>query len=88
MPITKSWRELGVDIGEVPPGKRASDEGPINAKITMTDYLKGKPREELDARLGKGKAELFLDGKITLRDLLDQRGRPLTLQEIKELKNL
>lgn len=85
VPLTKSWRELGVDIDEIKPGTRASDEGQISATTTMSQFLKGKSPGELDELLGKGKAELFSSGKITLRDLLDQNGRPLTLQELKGL---
>jgi hypothetical protein len=34
--------------------------------------------------LGKGRAELWRDGKITLQQLLDQRGNPLTLQQLRQ----
>jgi hypothetical protein len=85
VPITKTFKELGIDIEEPAPSTRASDEGPISATITFDDFLKRKTTEEQDAMLGKGKAQLFRDGKITLRDLLDQSGNPLTLKELEKL---
>ena len=85
VPITKSFRELGIDIDEPAPSTRASDEGPISANITFDDFLKRKTVDEQDEMLGKGRAELFRAGKITLRDLLDQSGNPLTLKQLKAL---
>lgn len=35
VPITKTYRELGIDIDDAPPGEQASDIGPIVA----ADYL-------------------------------------------------
>lgn len=86
MPITKSFRELGIDQDDVQKGERASDEGPIRSDITFDEYLKSKSKEELDSRLGKGRAELFREGKITLKDLIDQKGRSLTIDELIALK--
>ena len=34
--------------------------------------------------LGPGRLKLYNDGKITLKDLVDQQGRTLTLAELKE----
>jgi SPP1 gp7 family putative phage head morphogenesis protein len=85
VPITKSYRELGIDIDEPTPGLRASDEGPISVNTTFDEFLSRKSVEEQDEMLGKGRAQLFRDGKITLRDLLDQSGNPLTLKELEKL---
>lgn len=64
--------------------KRASIDGPIDADTTFETFLKGKPKSFVEDVLGKGKAELYLDGKINLRQLLDQSGNPLTLKQLKE----
>jgi hypothetical protein len=85
VPLTRSYRELGLDIDELPPGTRASDEGQVRADITMTEWLKSKPKAYVDDLLGKGRSDLFLSGKITLPQLLDQSGRPLTLKELRGL---
>ncbi len=82
-PITKTYRELGLDMGEMPTGTRASDEGQIRADITMAEFLKSKPAAYVDDLIGPGRAKLFLDGKLTLPQLLDFQGNPLTLEQLR-----
>lgn len=62
---------------------RASIDGPVPANTSFTDFLERKGKAFQDEVLGKGKAELWRDGKIKLTQLLDQQGNPLTLQELK-----
>ena len=68
---------------DLPPGTRASDEGQISATITFDKFLEGKTEQYQNELLGKGRAQLWRDGKITLKDLLNQSGRPLTLKQLK-----
>jgi hypothetical protein len=83
--IRRTYRELGINIDEIKKTTRASDEGQIAASTTFDQFLNRKTIEQQNEMLGKGKAQLWRDGKITLRDLLDQSGRPLTLEELKHL---
>lgn len=85
VPITKTFRELGVDIDEPRGTTRASDEGQIPIDTTMEGFLKRKGKAYQDEALGKGRAELWRSGKITLRDLVNNLGRPKTLSELNEL---
>jgi hypothetical protein len=85
VPITKTYKELGIDAPEKPVGQRASQIGPISADTTMADFIRMRGRGFADELLGIGKADLFLSGKITLQQLLDQSGRPLTLEELQKL---
>ncbi len=62
---------------------RASMDGPVRADITFSEWLKDKPKAFQDDLLGVGKADLWRDGKITLQQLLNQKGRPLTLDELR-----
>ena len=64
---------------------RASMGGPIAQNVTMDEWMKDKPDAFLDQTLGKGRAKLFREGKITMADLTDQTNRPLTLDELKAL---
>lgn len=82
IPVVKTFRELGIDMDEVPPPIRASTGGPVRGTMTMHQWLKSRTREQLDEQLGKGRAELFRSGKITLSQLLDLRGNPLTLAQL------
>ncbi|HHT7871398.1 minor capsid protein [Pasteurella multocida] len=82
--IMKSWRELGFDVDEIPESTRASMDGQVKDNITYEDWLKNKTKAQQDEILGKGKADLWRNGVITFRDMIDQSGRPLTLKELRE----
>lgn len=82
IPVTKTFRELGLDRDEVAAGTRASMDGQVAADITFADWLRSKPPAFADDLLGKGRAEMWRDGKITLQQLLDGTGRELTLEEL------
>lgn len=86
-PITKTFKEMGIKgLPELPDtGERASDLGPIDRKTTMDQFLKMHDTEWQDKMLGKGKAQLWRDGKITLSQLVSGSGRELTLEELKAL---
>jgi hypothetical protein len=81
--IMKTLREMGIDMDEPDPGMRASSEGPISAKTTFADFLKLKGADYQNEVLGAGRAELFRSGKMTTRDLLDMKGRPLSLSALR-----
>jgi SPP1 gp7 family putative phage head morphogenesis protein len=84
IPVLPSLEEMGVDPSTIPAQTRASIDGQVAGDLTFADFLKGKPPEFVDEMLGKGRAQLWRDGKITLQQLLDQRGNPLTLQQLRE----
>lgn len=64
-------------------GQRASVDGPVRADITFAEWLNTKPKAFQDDLLGPGRAEMWRGGKITLQQLLDQKGRPLTLDQLR-----
>lgn len=83
--VTKSYAELGFpEIKEPKPGQRASDEGPVSITTTFEDFLSRKTEAEQDDQLGVGRAQMWRDGKITLENLIDGSGRPLTFNQLKE----
>lgn len=63
---------------------RASADGQVRGDISFADWLSGKSRAFQDELLGPGRAQLWRDGTITLQQLLDQRGRPLTLEQLRD----
>lgn len=83
VPVLKSWRDLGIDEDEVPETTRASMDGQVPATMNFAEWFKKQTPERQDAVLGKEKAALYRAGKISLRDLLDQSGRPLTTEELR-----
>lgn len=82
LPETLTFEEMGVDLQEPTIGDRASSLGPIDADSTFDDYLKRVSVKQQDEMLGKGRAKLWRDGKISLGQLLDGEGRELTLKEL------
>lgn len=85
VPITKTFRELGVDIDEAPVSTRASSAGQIDANTTFRDFLQRQGPAYQDKVLGEGRAQLWRDGKITLRDLVNGEGNPVTLATLREV---
>lgn len=82
VPVTKTFRELGLNIDEPKSSTRASDEGQVSNKISFDDFLKRKGDAYADEMLGKGRADLWRSGKIRCRDLLNDNGNILSLQEL------
>ncbi|PRC92666.1 phage minor head protein [Solimicrobium silvestre] len=82
-PVLKTFAEMGLDIPEIKKSTRASSGGQISADTTFTDFLKSKSDQFQNEMLGTGKADLFRRGKISLSDLLDQRGNELNLAQLR-----
>ena len=85
IPVTRSWEELtGIKgLDDIPPGTRASMDGQVSDKMTYEDWLKDQPDERRREILGPARAKLLDQGRLTLRDLTDQRGNELTLAELR-----
>lgn len=84
IPVLKTWRELGINMDELSDSTRASMEGQVTDK-TFSDWLKRKTETDptfADRTLGKGRAELWRNGKITM-DQMISGGKPLSLNELK-----
>ena len=82
IPITKTFKQLGIDQAEVADGTRSSEEGPISVNTSFDSFLKRKTVAQQDAMLGHGRAQLWRDGKITLKDLVNGEGQPLDIHAI------
>lgn len=78
--VTKTPQELGIDVGELPQTLRASATGMTTDK-TFDDWLKRQPKDKIEEVLGKGKADLWINGKVTF-DQLFKNGKPLTLEQL------
>lgn len=81
--ISKTFKELGIDLPEPLDGERASSSGPVPVNTTFNDYLNRMGKAFQDEVLGPGRAQLWRDGKITLQDLVNGQGNPLTLAELR-----
>jgi len=86
IPLTKTWEEMGsaIPVDEMDEGTRASIDGQVAAKTDYEHWFESRTVAQQNEILGTGKAQLWREGKISMTDLLDQSGRPLTLQELKD----
>lgn len=89
VPVTKSFRELGIDADDLPPGMRSSVDGPVDGTLTYYEWLKRQPRAFVEEALGPTRAALFLKGGIDADEFarlqLDRNFQPLTLEELRRL---
>jgi len=85
VPVLKSFDEMGIDATEVPLGTRASMDGEVPGDITFEKWLQGKGVTFQNNLLGPTRAELWRNGDITLTQLVDMRGNPMTLDQLEEV---
>lgn len=85
LPVTKSFEELtGIKgLDDIPESTRASMNGQVASSMTYLDWLGRQDAATKADILGPGRARLLEAGKISLSDLVDQRGNELTLGQIK-----
>jgi SPP1 gp7 family putative phage head morphogenesis protein len=83
IPVLKTWRDLGIDMDEIPQTTRASMDGQVPAKQSFEEWLRKQPQGRQDTVLGATVADLWRRGKLNFRDLLDQSGRPLTTEQLR-----
>ncbi len=82
VPVTKSWRELGIEADDLPPSTRASMDGQVPADTTYGEWLARQPAARQDEVLGAERAALFRAGKVTFDRFYDDKGRWLTLAQL------
>ena len=74
---------IGVVFDGPQGGARASDGGPVDASLNFDGWLKRQPLDKQTEILGRGRAEMYQSGKITLSDLVTGQGKPLTLAQLR-----
>jgi hypothetical protein len=83
VPVTKSWRELGIDADEAPEGVRASLTGAVPRRTTFSTWFNRQPAATKKEILGASRYELFKSGKIKI-DQFATTSRVLTLKQLKK----
>lgn len=81
-PVTKSWRELGFDIDELPPATRAGMNGQVPADQDYDTWLRKQPKAFQEEVLGPTRAKLFRKG-LKMERFVDRKGSTLTIEELK-----
>lgn len=95
VPVTKSWRELGIPANKVSASTRASMDGQVSAKITYPEWLKKMGRSKDPAKralvpeaLGVGRAKVFMRGNLKIDKFVDVQGHPIPLKELAKKEGL
>jgi SPP1 gp7 family putative phage head morphogenesis protein len=87
-PVTKSWKELGLDLKDAPPSTRASMNGQVPATETYGTWLKKQPAAFQDDVLGPTRGRLLREGKVPVDRFVDDRGKRITLERLREIEGL
>lgn len=82
-PVTKSLRELGIPVGDLPPATRASMNGQVPSDITYNQWLRGQPVSVQNDALGVTKATLFRKGDLPVDRFTNRNGHELTLDQLR-----
>lgn len=83
VPVTKSWRELGIDIDEMAPGTRSSMDGQVPAEQTYAQWLTKQSASRQDDVLGPTRGKLLRQGGLSVEEMYSARGTFLTLDELR-----
>lgn len=84
VPILFSWQELGALGAALPKSVKNKLDGRPPGDISFDQWLRGKTKSFQQKLLGRTRARLWRSGDITLTQLVDMRGNPLTLDQLEE----
>ena len=97
IPLTKTYDSLIADpdvaarvkasLDRLPARTKASLNGYISSDLSYPEWLRQQSVEVRRRVLGRGRQRLFDDGQLNLRDLTNEAGRPLTLEQLKRLRD-
>jgi len=83
VPVLKSWRDLGLDMDDMPAGTRASMDGQVPADQTYGQWLAKQSLQRQEDVLGVERAQLFRSGKLSFDKFYNERGKFLTLAQLR-----
>ena len=86
--VTKSWKELGFDVDELPPGTRASMDGQVPADLTYYEWLRRQSDDVQRDILGPSRFDLWKSGKVTPDKFMNDKGKYLTVTDLRKLADL
>jgi len=75
------WEELGIEPPE--PGTRQAPGGQVSAQTTYEDWLSDQTEDVQNDILGPGRAKLFREDKVGLKDLITKDNRRRTLDQLR-----
>lgn len=81
--VTKSWKELGFNVEDLPPETRASMDGKVPADLTYFQWLEKQSTSVQEDVLGPTRMKLWKEGGIAPDRFQNDLGRVYTLDELK-----
>ncbi|UXO93730.1 head morphogenesis protein [Pseudanabaena phage Pan1] len=81
--ITKSWKELGFDVDELPPATRASMDGQVPGNVTYYDWLARQSADVQKEVLGKTRYDLWKNQGVAPEKFVNDQGELLTLSQLR-----
>lgn len=81
--VTKSWKELGFDVDDLPPATRASMDGQVPANVTYFDWLKRQSAGVQKEVLGPARFDMWHKGGIAPEKFVNDAGERLTLAQLR-----
>lgn len=85
VPIIKSFRELGLNVDEIPASTRESMDGQVSAKLTYNKWFDKQSAKVQKEILGPGRYKLYKDGSVKISNFTVNNSRELTLSELNAL---
>ena len=87
--MVKPEYDLGRDIEGVRPSVGPDNKAKqVSGSTTYQQWLTRQPASFQDEILGQAKADLFRKGNLTLDRFVDENGRELTLEQLRELDRM
>lgn len=83
LPIVRSYEELRLAKG-LPESTRASMDGQVPQSTTYGAWLKAQSAARQDEVLGPVRGKLFRDGGLSIDSFYNDKGKYLTLEQLKE----
>jgi len=84
VPITYSWRELGIDVDKIDPSTRASMDGQVPAEMSYGEWLAKQSAARQDEILGRTRGRLLREGGLKMEKFYNDKGRFLSLDELRQ----
>lgn len=81
--VTKSWRDLGIDMDRIAPSERASMDGAVPGDTTYAAWIERQSAARQEQILGPVRARLMREGGLSLDRFADDRGQWLTLDQLR-----
>ncbi len=83
--VTKSWRELGIDLDEMDAGTRASMDGQVPADTNFLDWIQRQPEWRQRQVFGETRFRLMKEGGMNPSEFYTDKGEFISLEQLREI---